>query len=213
MIPVRFRWQSLWLAITWIGSGFLVSPGIAAPLGNGRLLADLESAEPSIVGMLPDPDFRPHRTRTGEAPSAGVPDEFDPRTEPPPDTGVRPDGELLHLAGSAPPVSTSSDASLRDRIRSAGRLPVIVRLRSGGGALGTSGAGPNGEATLAAVQERVIERLLRSTASKRDELAIKTFAVTPAVAMHINEQEFLELLGYPEVLDIVEDAVAPPAAP
>lgn len=36
--------------------------------------------------------------------------------------------------------------------------------------------------------------------------AIKTFSLTPALGLQVDERELRELLSYPEVSDVVEDA-------
>jgi len=103
--------------------------------------------------------------------------------------------------------------SLRQRLRMQGRLPVIVALKVTGL---VSGSQPNNEAgreaLLADTQERVVSRLIRATGSSREELAIKTFSVTPALAMQIDERELDALLADPAVSHVTEDSPVPPAA-
>lgn len=110
------------------------------------------------------------------------------------------------------PPQARGHQDLHERIRSQGRLPVIVRLQTGtappGAALGDSET--RQQAMIATTQRQVIERLLRATGTPRDRLAIKTFSLTPALGLQIDERELLELLTYPEVLDVVEDAAVPP---
>jgi hypothetical protein len=131
-------------------------------------------------------------------------------------------GALLVSSCSAgqPPVSdsaadlggtmdrTTSHQSLRQQLRMHGRLPVVVVLKDPGSRV-TSEA--RQQAMLADIQERVIDRLIRATGSSREALAIKTFSVTPALALQIDERALDALLADPAVSHVAEDSAAPPA--
>ena len=62
---------------------------------------------------------------------------------------------------------------------------------------------------LADRQAQLIDRLLQTTGTPRDTLAIKTFSSTPALAMQVDERELDVLLGDPEVEDVSEDMPVP----
>lgn len=103
--------------------------------------------------------------------------------------------------------------SIRHRLRIHGVLRVIVSLKV-----------PSSEApdpapfsdryskTLSATQEQVIGRLLHRTGRSREDLSIKTFSVTPAMALQIDEQVLDALLADPVVSRITEDVAVPGAS-
>ena len=64
---------------------------------------------------------------------------------------------------------------------------------------------------LAERQARLIDRMVRATGASRNQLAIKTFSITPALAMQIDEVELDFLLADPEVDGVSEDVAFPPA--
>ena len=100
--------------------------------------------------------------------------------------------------------------SLRQRLREHGPLPVIVFLHiHSSEAPATERPTDFREALLAETQRRVIERLIKTTGTSRSALTIKTFSVTPALALRIDVKELDALLDDPEVSRIVEDTVAP----
>jgi hypothetical protein len=107
---------------------------------------------------------------------------------------------------------TASHESLRQRLQLHGRLPVIILLHVPSSAPG-SGAPSEAsqQAQIADTQERVIDRLIRLTGSSQQELAIKTFSVTPAFGAQIDEHGLDALLADPAVSRITEDSAVPPA--
>ncbi|EGV19351.1 hypothetical protein ThimaDRAFT_1495 [Thiocapsa marina 5811] len=210
MTPVRVPCPLSCLLLAWLVSGLHVSSGFAGPLESAHSLRDSRSTAPVTFGVPLDPNFRHVGMHVAGPASPAVPDYASLAMERSMNADAPPGAKDSPLRTTAAPGFKSADLSLLNRIRSAGRLPVIVRLRSRSG---QSGIQENGEVTLSATQKVVIDRLLRSTDSKPEALAIKAFEITPAVAMHINEQEFIELISYPEVLDIIEDAAVPPGAP
>lgn len=140
----------------------------------------------------PSPDQPPYPEMPGQPP----PDASHPA--PPPDSAM------------PPPIRNHQD--LLERIERHGRLPVIVRLRI---PEPPPGAFPQDSETaqqtlIADTQRQVIERLLRTTGTTRETLAIKTFALTPAIALQADALTLTELLSYPEVLEVMEDSVGSP---
>ncbi len=102
--------------------------------------------------------------------------------------------------------------TLRQRLREHGPLPVIVFVDiHSSEAPSTVRPTDSQETLLAETQRRVIERLIKTTGTSRSTLAIKTFSVTPALALRIGVKELDALLRDPEVSRIVEDTVAPAA--
>lgn len=194
------------------GNGFSRRPlWRAAALIGGSLLWPACAMEQPVV-VPPDPESNSPLVTNAPPHSASFTSDPPPAERPPLGTETPPPDATLPL----PVVAISPDASRRhdlfERIPSQGRLPVIVQLEIGAA---PPGAAPDDSETsqqdmIAATQQQVIERLLRATGTSRDRLAIKTFSLTPALGLQVDQRELRELLTYPEVSDIVEDAAAPP---
>jgi len=71
----------------------------------------------------------------------------------------------------------------------------------------------NRSEAIATTREQVIDRLLGSPGADRSGLAIKILEGKPAFGMQVTAQQLTELLGYPEVAEVVEDTGAPPHRP
>lgn len=107
----------------------------------------------------------------------------------------------------------ASYQSLRQRLQLQGPLPVIVHLNvpaSGSAIREPSDA--RQQSILADTQKRVIDGLIRLTGRPLEDFAIKTFDVTPALALQIDQQGLDALLVDPAVSRIQEDSAVPPAA-
>ena len=119
------------------------------------------------------------------------------------------DGEVRHTQAMD---RNAGQQALRQRLRMHGRLPVIIFLNVPSSDLSSRGPSEaRQEATLADIQKRVIDRLIRVTGLSRTDLAIKTFSVTPALALQIDEPALDALLADPAVSYITEDSAVPPA--
>lgn len=166
---------------------------VIALVGSGLLWLTGGLAEPAAESVVAsDPSLRPSLISNLDAP--------------PPDATLPLDKDSAMLR----PAQRHHD--LLERVRTQGRLPVIVRLQ-------LSAAPPDAtvddsetqqQAMIAAIQQQVIERLLRATGTSRDRLAIKTFSLTPALGLQVDERELRALLTYPEVSSVIEDAALPP---
>ena len=167
---------------------------VVALIGSGLLWLTGGLAEPASepVAAASDPSLGPSSISNLEAPP---PDATLPLDK---DSAMLPHAQRHH--------------DLLERVRTQGRLPVIVRLRLSaappGAAVDDSEA--QQQAMIAAIQQQVIERLLRATGTYRDRLAIKTFSLTPVLGLQVDERELRELLTYPEVSSVIEDAALPP---
>lgn len=189
------RW-SPWLTAALIGSGLLWLTKVSAKPANELPDYEGESRSKVIAPIHPTPV-----TASDSSPAKHSPHG----------SGSSPPNPIVPLE-AAVSLYTQRQQNLLERVRTQGHLPVIVRLQTDtappGATVGDSET--RQQDLIAAAQTRVIERLLLATGASRDRLAIKTFSLTPALGLQIDERELIELLAYPEVLDVVEDAAAPP---
>ena len=101
--------------------------------------------------------------------------------------------------------STDEHETLLKKAEEYGRIPVIVRLRVDDTPPGVEVDQKDKEQAIARTREQVINRLQESSDATREEMAIKTFKITPAFAMQADKEEIKELLTYPEVENVTED--------
>lgn len=106
----------------------------------------------------------------------------------------------------------ASYQSLRQRLQLHGRLPVIVFLNvPASESHSKDPSDARQQSILADTQKHVINGLIRLTGRPLEDFAIKTFDVTPAVALQIDQQGLDALLADPAVSHIQEDSAVPPA--
>ncbi|NCA69873.1 MAG: hypothetical protein EOM91_07155, partial [Sphingobacteriia bacterium] len=104
-------------------------------------------------------------------------------------------------------------AALRERAISSGPIPVIVKLRIDQELetrLDTPGIAAQRQ-RLADSQVAVLDRLGLRTPLQQSTRAVKRFAITPALAMHVDVADLDALLDDPLVSEVVEDGLEFPA--